>query len=404
MRTLQKILAAIALAAVVIIVGYFDLRLQPAPQPKQSFAGTFTPAQIPQTTLSGAGVTSSASTVQLVSFATRDGRVVTMPMLGSTGYATLEPGSSKEEIISFTGVTQNSNGTATLTGVSRGLDFISPYAASTTLSKAHAGGAIFIISNTSPFYGQQFALVNNPSTIAAIWTFGSTTNPRLDADLATWVGQPAGAFASKGYVDSVVTGGAANGDYSTKGIFQAARPIQAASSTTLGSTGATLVLTAQIATSTFYLATSSVVVTQGDGKINPNAIATSSNYVYNWGSIMNFNGTTTVSGRSLITAGTSLTDASTINVDWGAGNTQTVVIAATGRTVTFTDLAVGESLKLLVCQDASGSRTITTWPSSIRWATGFAPTLTTTGGKCDTVSFFIATSTTSVFGAITQNF
>src|SRR5262245_7943435 len=112
------------------------------------FGGTFTPAQIPQTTLAGAGATSNAGSIILTSLETRDGRAVTMSMLGSTGYATIEPGSSKEEIVSFTGITQNANGTATLTGVSRGLDFVSPYAASTTLQKSHAGGTYFIVSNT----------------------------------------------------------------------------------------------------------------------------------------------------------------------------------------------------------------------------------------------------------------
>jgi hypothetical protein len=66
----------------------------------------------------------------------------------------MEPGNgSQEEQISFTGVTQNSNGTATLTGVKSVL-FTSPYTETSGITKTHAGSTTVILSNDAGFYGQ----------------------------------------------------------------------------------------------------------------------------------------------------------------------------------------------------------------------------------------------------------
>lgn len=125
--------------------------------------------------LSGAGVTSSATTIQLTSFTTPDGRPITMSMFGTVGYGALEPGTvAKLEDISFTGITQNVNGTAILTGVSRGMDFVTPYTPTSSLGKSHAGGATFIITDTAGFLGTEFAQVNNNETITGTWTFNTS--------------------------------------------------------------------------------------------------------------------------------------------------------------------------------------------------------------------------------------
>lgn len=144
--------------------------------------------------LSGAGITSSATTIQLTSLKTPDGREITMDMFGSIGYGALDPQTtSKLENITFTGITQNStNDTALLTGVTRGVDFVTPYASDSSLKKSHTGGATFILTNTASFYGTEFGMVNNPSTVTNYWTFPTPiegSNP-----------------ATKNYVDSVVTG------------------------------------------------------------------------------------------------------------------------------------------------------------------------------------------------------
>jgi hypothetical protein len=76
-----------------------------------------------------------------------------MTMVGDKGFATIEPGAAKEEQISFTGVTQNANGTATLTGVKTVL-MVAPYTETDNLAQTHAGGVVVVLSNTSGFYNE----------------------------------------------------------------------------------------------------------------------------------------------------------------------------------------------------------------------------------------------------------
>lgn len=80
-----------------------------------------------------------------------------------------------------------------------------------------------------------------------------------------------------------------------------------------------------------------------------------------------------------------LTDGATIAIDWDNGATQYVVLGATGRTVTFANPVNGAVYRFIIIQDDSGSQTITTWPT-IKWATGVAPTLSTTAAYIDIVT------------------
>jgi hypothetical protein len=84
-----------------------------------------------------------------------------------------------------------------------------------------------------------------------------------------------------------------------------------------------------------------------------------------------------------------LTDGATIAVDWNNGATQTVTLTATGRTVTMANPVEGQVYRLIIVQDAIGSRTITTWPT-IKWAGVPSPTLTATAGKTDIVTLIYA--------------
>lgn len=178
----------VKISAVFIAAG-ISLAVIPSP----AFA-VVTPVGGYQYTLAGAGINSTQSTIQLNSFKTPDGRLLTMAMFGTTGYGALEPQTvAKLEDITFSGVTQNANGTATLTGVTRGNDFITPYASSASLAHTHAGGQSFILTNTAGYYGGQFAMVNNPATISAEW---GIIEPSASTDIAT-----------KNYVDTHVNGG-----------------------------------------------------------------------------------------------------------------------------------------------------------------------------------------------------
>lgn len=166
--------------------------------------------------LSGSGCTSTDTSITLTSMKFPDGTNITTSDIGSLAYGTLEPERSREENISFTGITQNPNGTATLTGVTRGLKFKDPYDQDISLRQPHAGGTTFRITNSVTFYSE-FANKNNDETIAETWTFTDPNVPRMDT-AHSYAGGEEEYFATKRYVDSVAISGAPDASTTTKGI------------------------------------------------------------------------------------------------------------------------------------------------------------------------------------------
>ncbi len=107
---------------------------------------------------------------------------------------------------------------------------------------------------------------------------------------------------------------------------------------------------------------------------------------------------------AIATVENSLSDGATVAINWRDGNQQKVVLGG-NRTITFSNFIAGQILRLVVCQDGTGSRTLT-WPAVVRWQGGSAPTLTTTANSCDLVSFVATNATSSlvVFGAAALDF
>lgn len=98
----------------------------------------------------------------------------TMVLLNtSIAYGTIGPRTSSSEFISFTGITQNASGTATLTGVTRGLAKKYPFTTSSTFKLPHAGQSQFILSD-APQVFNKFVSIENDETIAGIKTFSSS--------------------------------------------------------------------------------------------------------------------------------------------------------------------------------------------------------------------------------------
>lgn len=248
----MKYFLSAILSAVILIGGIYTGEYMVS---KTTSFGSFTPVQASTFTLAGAGITNTQTTVQLASFALPDPNKtpITMSMFGSIGYGVIEPQTSRIENISFTGVTQNGNGSATLTGVTRGISFYSPFVSISANMLSHAGGSNFILSNSAAFYGQ-FAFPNNPQTWTATQTYGSTTPPIYDAD-PVWANFSTQVLADVSYVNSVVAAGAANASETVKGIIQLSTGAQSAAGTSLGSTGARLVVPNSLATSTPYSGT-----------------------------------------------------------------------------------------------------------------------------------------------------
>ncbi len=245
MSTFKKILISIGIGISVLFSGYQFTQI--------ASASSFTPVQASQFTLSGAGITNTATTIQLTSFKLPDPSktLITMAMFGDIGYAVIEPQTSRIENISFTGVTQNANGSATLTGVSRGLSFYTPYNATASLGLSHGGGAYLILTNSGAFYGKQFLFANNIGTSTAIMTFSSTTPPRYDSVGAQASGTfiaTTSEFASITYVNKIAIAGCATGSSLVTGCVRLATSLQQASSTF--SAGTPTVLNSQFSTST----------------------------------------------------------------------------------------------------------------------------------------------------------
>ena len=141
----------------------------------------------------------SDSTINLSSFKEPVSNTpYTMSYLNTTiGYGTIEPQiPDRSEFISFTGITQNSDGSAQLTGVSRGINR-SPAGnactASTTLSLRHPAQSTFIYTSDSPCHFAEYAVKRNDETISGAWSFPTptaSTNP-----------------TTKAYVDNLALGG-----------------------------------------------------------------------------------------------------------------------------------------------------------------------------------------------------
>lgn len=205
-------------------------------------ANNFKYLQTQPYTLAGSGNILGATSIILSSMLMIDRlTLVTMANFGTIGFATIEPGNAaREEQIAFTGITQNANGTATLTGVSHVL-FQSPYTQTSGTTLSHPGGATLVISNTSGFY-DTMVNKNDDATITGLITFpndastpligASYVAPTLDTQVAT-----------KKYVDSVAIAGAPNATTTVKGIAQLPTQAQVDAKTAVGSTGANLALT-----------------------------------------------------------------------------------------------------------------------------------------------------------------
>jgi len=133
---------------------------------------SFHPLQADTFSLAGSGVSIGDTVMNLKSFTDINGSTIAMSDLGSIAYMTLEPGNgTQEEQISFTGVTQNADGSAQLTGIKTVL-FKTPYTETSGFAKTHAGSVSAVLSNTAGFY-HQFTAKDNDEVITGTWTFNN---------------------------------------------------------------------------------------------------------------------------------------------------------------------------------------------------------------------------------------
>ena len=199
---------------------------------------TILPVQTQNFSLSGSGSSIGDTVLNLKSFKDILGVVLTMANFGTIGYGTLEPGNgTQEEQISFSGVTQNSDGTAQLTGVKHVL-FKSPFTETSGMTITHPGSVVFVISNTSG-YENTLLSTGGTQTVSGKKIFPSddVSNAGIVADTDTAI---ATAFVTLGQLSRTASSGASNASTTVKGIVQEATQTQIDARTASGSTLARL--------------------------------------------------------------------------------------------------------------------------------------------------------------------
>ena len=253
----------------------------------------------PPSRLAGSGIGITDTSIKLQKFKTRSGVNITMTDFGDTGYGTLEPESdAKFELVSFTGLTQNSDGTATLTGVTRGLLPVAPYTASTTLRLSHSGGARFIISNPPQLYAEA-AFKDNDESVTGQWSFPTSTASAAQTGTGFVMDGtfPTSTLANIDYVNRVATSGVADASQTVAGKVEIATGAETASSTGAGGTTALLVPPASLFTSTSS-ASGKVPVVGPNNKLSQNFLNLAESYA--WTEPHTFSSSTRLSASSTI--------------------------------------------------------------------------------------------------------
>lgn len=150
----------------------------------------------------GNSISSTDNTILLSSFLEPvTGTPYTMALLNTDiAYGTIAPKTTSSEFISFIGITQNANGTATLTGVTRGLAKKYPFTSSSAYKLPHAGQSQFIISD-APQVFEKYAALENDENITGTWDFMAVPNTQSDPVSGD-------DLARRSWVLSVVNGGA----------------------------------------------------------------------------------------------------------------------------------------------------------------------------------------------------
>lgn len=207
-------------------------------------------------------------------------------------FGTIGPRTTSSEFISFTGITQNLNGTATLTGVVRGLQKAYPYTTSATFKLPHSGQSAFILSD-SPQVFDQYAALSNANEFTGVNTFDvspqvpTPTNPNDAAD--------------KAYVDGIAISGSPDMSTTSKGVARAST----SPNVTLGNPTITIASPAVITLNSHGLTLNDTVQFTTTGALPTGISASTTYYVISAGLTTNaFEISATLGGTAINTSGT----------------------------------------------------------------------------------------------------
>jgi hypothetical protein len=96
-----------------------------------------------------------------------------------------------------------------------------------------------------------------------------------------------------------------------------------------------------------------------------------------------------------------LSDSSSLTVDWNSGNMQSLALSTSNTTFTFSNGQAGGEYTLFLNQDSTAGRTVT-WPASVKWPNGTPPSLSTSASSTDILTFKF--DGTTYFGTSALNY
>jgi hypothetical protein len=96
--------------------------------------------------------------------------------------------------------------------------------------------------------------------------------------------------------------------------------------------------------------------------------------------------------------------ATTIAVDWNASNVQYIQLASGAQTFVFANPLGAGRYVLIAKQPAAGGAGTASWPVSVLWSGGSAPTLTATNSKVDILIFIYDSVNAKYYGSYVTNF
>jgi hypothetical protein len=199
---------------------------------------------------------------------------------------------------------------ATVSSLERGIDPLTGTTTNATLKFAHRVGANVKITEF-PLIQRLRNLSNGGEHFPTLLQYATTTT-------LCSVGSSNYTICDKAYIDGVAVAGASNANETTKGIIELATALEAGSSTSLGGTGARLVLPASVATDTPQNCVTSgcVVVSKIGGKIRQTFLDLTEHFSFS--SLFATNALTTNATTSAFAITTGLFHVNGLNYLWPA--------------------------------------------------------------------------------------
>ena len=147
-------------------------------------------------------------------------------------------------------------------------------------------------------------------------------------------------------------------------------------------------ITAPATASTLTLAQGSSLITAGAYAITLTSTGATGVTLPTTGTLSAIAGTETLTNKNIVQKVTTYTPAgaATATLDVSVGAIHAITMPAGNITIAISNEAAGKCFLVEITQDDPGSRTVT-WFTTIKWAGGSAPTLTTTADKRDVFGF-----------------